>query len=410
MSTQYNVAGLARAAEVPGAMVDEGILAGVVTLICKDGDVIDLAVLGKRDLARNATMTRDTLFRVASMSKPIASTAVMMLVEDGTLTLDAPVARWLPELADMQVLREETGQLDDTVPAEREITVEDLLTHRAGFVYGFSASGPIIHAYERELGNILETTATPDEWLAALGRLPLVFQPGSQFRYSYASDVLGCLVGRASGMSFRDFQRERLLDPLGMFDTDFYVPAEKQSRIATIYRQEEGSGKLLPVPIKVPASPPALCGGGGGMFSTADDYLRFARMLLNGGELDGRRILQRATVDLMHSNRLTDAQRKEDFLGRRDFWTSQGFGLGLSMITDPQSHDPNGAGSEGSFGWPGAFGTWWQADPRMNMILIYLTQYSAPVVPPISESGEPEVHPARAAMQEWQRSVYRVLG
>ncbi|AIT82194.1 hypothetical protein JI59_21995 (plasmid) [Novosphingobium pentaromativorans US6-1] len=406
VASEFDTVGLARASLIPEALIQQGILSGAVTLVWKDGDIRDVTVLGERNIERRDPMTRDTLFRVASMSKPITSVAAMMLVEDGLLALDSPIARWLPELADLRVLRNGDGPLDDTVPAQRDLMVEDLLTHRAGFIYGFSASGPIVGAYEDALGNILETLATPDEWLTALGSLPLAFQPGEQFRYSYATDVLGCLVGRVAGMSFRDFLRERLLDPMGMVDTDFYVPAEKLGRLATIYRHDKTIGELAPVPIKAPAAAPALCGGGGGMFSTADDYLRFARMLLNDGELAGQRLLQPETVALMRGNRLSDEQRRVDFLGRPGFWSGQGFGLGLSMITDVQAHAAHGAGSVGAFGWPGAFGTWWQADPQENAILIYLVQNSEPVVPPAQEDGGAAVSPVRAAMQEWQRAIY----
>ena len=245
--------------------------------------------------------------------------------------------------------------------------------------------------------------------MAALGSLPLTYPPGERFHYSHSTDVLGFIVGRIAGMDFRQFLMERIFQPLGMADTDFYFPPEKRDRAAVVYRQDEASGALNPVPFKQYDAPPAYCGGGGGLVSTADDYLKFARMLLNRGEVDGVRLLQPETVDLMRTNRLTSEQREHTFMGM-PFWIGQGFGLGLSVILDPVKQAWMSAGSEGSFGWPGAFGTWWQADPAQDLVMIYLIQNSMELGPEaVANMGQTQRMGARLALPMWQKAVYDSL-
>ncbi|MHB8530910.1 MAG: serine hydrolase domain-containing protein, partial [Caulobacteraceae bacterium] len=196
----------------------------------------------------------------------------------------------------------------------------------------------------------------------------------------------------------------------GMVDTDFYIPPEKRDRAAVVYRLDEQTGALEPVEFKQYDAPPAFCGGGGGLISTADDYLKFARMLLAGGAVDGVRLVKPETAQLMATNRLTDPQRRIDFLGM-PFWAGQGFGLGLSMVTDPDKQAWMGAGSKGAFGWPGAFGTWWQADPAEEMILIYLIQNSMPLGPEaVANMGQTERMGARLALPMFQKLAYAALG
>ena len=406
----FDSAALAKAPEALSGVIAAGDLSGAVTLVWRRGEVAQTTAQGKRSLETGAPMERDTLFRIASMTKPITSVAVLMLLEAGELYLDDPITRWAPEFKDMKVLTSATGSLDDTYPAPRDITVEDLLTHRAGLAYGFSSVGPIAHAHQRALGDVLNINTAPDAWMAALGALPLSYPPGERFHYSHATDVLGFLVGRIAGMDFRQFLVERIFQPLGMVDTDFYVPPEKRGRAAVVYRQDEASGALNPVVFQQYDSPPAFSGGGGGLISTADDYLKFARMLLGRGEVGGVRLLQAETVDLMRANRLTAAQREHTFMGM-PFWMGQGFGLGLSVITDPEKQAWMSAGSEGSFGWPGAFGTWWQADPAEDMILIYLIQNSMELGPEaVANMGQSQRLGARLALPVWQRAVYAALG
>ncbi len=408
--TPFDPALLARAPNILKATIEAGDLSGAVTLIWRAGEVAQVTAQGLADIAENRPMARDTLFRIASMTKPITSVAALMLMEEGKLTLGDPIERWAPEFADMRVLKNATGALGDTYPSPRPITVEDLMTHRAGLAYGFTSIGPIAHAHQAALGDVLNIDTAPDEWMKALASLPLSYPPGQRFHYSHATDVLGFLVGRIAGMDFRQFLMERIFQPLGMTDTDFYIPPDKRGRAAVVYRLDEEANRLEPVEFTRHDTPPAFCGGGGGLVSTADDYLKFARMLLNGGEVDGVRLLKPETVKLMATNRLTQAQREIDFLGL-PFWTGQGFGLGLSTITDAAAHAWMGAGSTGSFGWPGAFGTWWQADPAEDMVAIYLIQNSMPLGPEaVANLGETQRMGARLALPLWQKAVYAALG
>ena len=237
----------------------------------------------------------------------------------------------------------------------------------------------------------------------------MLYQPGERFQYSHATDVLGFIVGRIAGMDFRQFLIERIFQPLGMVDTDFYIHPDKRDRAAIVYRLDEATGALEEVVFRRHDAPPPWCGGGGGLISTADDYLKFARMLLNDGEVDGVRLLKPETVTLMRTNSLTDAQRAIPFMGM-PFWIGQGFGLGVSVILDAEKQAWMGAASNGSFGWPGAFGTWWQADPVHDMILIYLVQNSMPLGPEaIANMGQNTRMGARLALPLWQKAVYGAL-
>lgn len=387
-------------------IVDQGALAGVVTLIWRRGEVVQVDAVGQRDIAGGKPMQRDTLFRIASMTKPITTLAALMLVEEGKLKLDDPVTRWLPELKDMLVLEAADGPLDATVPAQRDITVEDLMTHRAGLAYGFTSLGPIAHAHEEKLGSALANPHTPDEWLQRLGELPLSYQPGERFHYSHATDVLGFLVARIEGKPLGEVLKDRIFAPLGMNDTSFWTPPEKRDRLAKLY--QAGEGPLKDVSWSDPPAPPAFEGGGGGLVSTADDYLKFARLMLGRGEVDGVRLVKPETVDLMTGNRLTDEQRGHAFLGM-PFWLSQGFGLGASMIMDEEKHQWMGAGGKGSFGWPGAFGTWWQADPVNDVILIYLIQDSMPLGPEAVTAMQGQRPTGRIALPMFQKMAYAAL-
>jgi CubicO group peptidase (beta-lactamase class C family) len=402
----------AKLAVIPGMMksvVDAGDLSGMVTLVWRDGEEVQLNTIGQRDIENNKPMTRDTLFRIASMTKPITSVAALMLVEEGKIRLDDPITKWLPEFADMKVLKDPKGPLNETYPSPRIITVEDLMTHRSGFAYGFTSSGPIGKAHEDVLGSPLDNDKTPDQWLAALATLPLTYPPGQQLHYSHSTEVLGFLIGRVAGNTYRDFIMERILSPLGMKDTDFYVPKDKRDRAAVVYQQDQATGKLKPVPFPQYDSPPAYTAGGGGLISTLDDYLLFARMLLNKGELNGRRYIKRETFELMATNHLSEDQRQIPFLGM-PMWSGLGFGLGLSVVMDAVKHEWMGAGSQGSFGWPGAFGTWWQADPQKNMIMIFLIQNYTPLTPDMAGQAVTGARMgARVACPMFQKMVYGAL-
>lgn len=373
----FDAAKLAAVGPALQAFVDSGELAGIVTLASHRGEIVHLEALGWSDLETGARMRPDTLFRIASMTKPVTSAAALMLMEEGKLSLHDPVSRWVPELAEPAVLRDPAGPLDETTPARRAITVEDLLTHRSGIAYGFFSEGPLRQAYEDVLGDPGMNRSTPDGWLAALGSLPLAYQPGERFHYGHSTDVLGFLIGRIEGKPLRQVLQERIFGPLGMADTDFWLPHEKRSRLASLYRYSEETGRLAKVELEMYDGPPAYTPGGGGLISTAGDYHRFARMLLGEGALDGVRLLRPETVRLMRTNRLTDAQRLVPFAGM-PLWRTNGFGLGLSIAEDPVDN-PYACGAPGSMTWPGIFGTWWQADPVNDLVMIYLVQHQVPV-------------------------------
>ncbi|UFZ03146.1 beta-lactamase family protein [Bradyrhizobium ontarionense] len=357
--------------------VDRGELAGIVVLTSRGGEIVQSEAIGWSDLETTTPMRSDTLFRIASMTKPITSVAALMLVEQGRMTLEDPISRWIPELAEVSVLRDAAGPLDDTVPALRAITIEDLLTHRSGLAYAFFSEGLLKGAYEAALGDPAMNRSTPDAWLAALGTLPLAYQPGERFHYGHSTDVLGFLIGRVEDKPFRQVLQERIFTPLGMTDTDFWLPHDKRSRLASLYRYDEAAGRLAKVQPEMYDAPPAYTPGGGGLISSAPDYHRFARMLLEEGILDGVRLLRPETVRLMRTNRLTDEQRRVPFAGM-PLWQKSGFGLGLSIAEDPVDN-PYACGAPGSITWPGIFGTWWQADPVNDVIMIYLIQHQVPV-------------------------------
>jgi CubicO group peptidase (beta-lactamase class C family) len=390
------------------AFVDRGELAGMVTLTSRRGQIVQSEAIGWRDIETRAPMRSDTLFRIASMTKPITSVAALMLMEEGRIALTDPISRWVPELADPRVLRDAAGPLDDTVAAVRAITVEDLLTHRSGVAYGFSSEGPLQPAYERALGDPAMNGLSPDEWLAALGGLPLAHQPGERFHYGHSTDVLGFLIGRVEGKPLRQVLRERIFAPLGLVDTDFWLPHDKRSRLASLYGYDEATGGLAKVEPEMYDEPPAYTPGGGGLISSAADYHRFARMLLGEGALDGVRLLRPETIRLMRTNRLTDAQRQIPFAGM-PLWRKSGFGLGLSIAEDPVDN-PYACGAPGSMTWPGIFGTWWQVDPVHELIMIYLVQHQVPVT---ANSGATIATgrgaAGRRALPEYQRGVYAAL-
>jgi CubicO group peptidase (beta-lactamase class C family) len=405
----FSSEGLVQIPQALQAVVDAGDLSGFVTLLWRKGEVAQVNTVGWRDVAAKAPMQRDTLFRIASMTKPVTSIAALMLLEEGKLKLDDPITTWLPEFKDMQVLKSASGPIDETYPAARDITVEDLMTHRAGLAYGFTSVGPIAQAHEDRLGPPLGGRMTPDQWLAALGSLPLSYPPGERFHYSHATEVLGFLVARIEGKTLGEVLQQRVFGPLGMVDTAFYCPPEKRDRMAHLYRINPETDALQDVSFPHTDATPAFEAGGGGLISSADDYLKFARMLLGKGEVDGVRLVKAETVEMMTKNRLTDEQRQIPFMGI-PFWMGQGFGLGLSVIVDPEKQAWMGAGSEGAFGWPGAFGTWWQADPKEDLVMIYLIQNSMPLTPDAAaQLATGQRMGGRAALPVFQKQVYAAL-
>jgi len=386
---------------------DAGLLAGAVTVVWQHGEVLQVNEIGYRDIDAGQPMRRDTLFRIASMTKPVTVATAMSLVDEGKLALREPIVRWVPEMADVQVLNDPRGPVDRTHPAQRTVLIEDLLTHTSGLAYSFSVSGPISRAYLR-----LPFNQGPDAWLTELAALPLVHQPGDKVTYSHAIDLLGVIVSRVEDKPFHQVLDERILGPAGMPDTGFFVSPEARGRAATMYQVDEQGrlrhGVMGPPHIK----PPSFCNAGGGLWSTADDYLRFVRMLLGDGTIDGVRVLSPESARLMRTDRLTDEQKRHDFLGA-PYWVGRGFGLNLSVVTDPAKSAPLfGPGGPGTFTWPGAYGTWWQADPSANLILLYLIQNcpDLSVDAATAVAGNTSLAKLRTAQPKFVRRTYSALG
>lgn len=386
--------------------MDSGLLAGAVTLAWQHGKVLQVNEIGYRDVEAGLPMQRDTIFRIASMTKPVTVAAALSLAEEGKLTLSDPVSRWLPELADMQVLLDPAGPLDRTEPARRPITIDDLMTHRSGLAYMFSVQGPLSRAYGK-----VSLRQDQDHWLAEIAQLPLVHQPGDRLTYSHATDVLGIAVSRIAGKPLHTVLSERIFDPLGMTDTGFFISPTKRARAATMYRLDQETGLHHDAMGPIPVTEPRFCQGGASLVTTVDDYLRFARMLLSGGEVDGGRVLSAESVQAMRTDRLTAEQKNYPFLGM-PFWVGRGFGLNLSVVTDPaKSAQLYGPGGLGTFSWPGAYGTWWQADPANDLILIYLIQnYPNLTAPAAAVAGNTSMAKLQSVQPKFVRRTYAALG
>ena len=349
--------------------VDEKKLAGVITLVARRGTVVHLGECGMADIEASKPMQSDTIFRIYSMTKPITSTAVLMLMEEGRLRLADPVAQYIPGFKDVKVLDNAPGSGVRQVNADRPITIRDLMTHTAGLSYGFD-DVYIDELYRKHIWGPME--ANPDltlaDWMGELTKLPLAYQPGTRFRYSVATDVLGYLVQVISGMPFDAFLKQRIFEPLGMIDTDFWVPPDKVERFAANYGPDPEAGlKVIDPPATSHYTRPSKApSGGGGLVSTTGDYLRFAQMLLNKGELDGVRLLGRKTVELMTANHLPDGVYCFDD-------PSSGFGLGVSVLLNLGKSQT--LGSAGNFGWGGAANTNFWVDPQEELLGILMLQF-----------------------------------
>jgi CubicO group peptidase (beta-lactamase class C family) len=363
-----------RLARVRGLLerhVDSGFVPGVIAVLARHGEVHVEATgnLAFEGAGSSTPMAGDTICRLGSMTKPIAAACAMTLVEDGTLRLDEPVDDLLPELAEMSVLADPGGPLDDTVPAARPITLRDLLTFTlgTGMVEAEPGTVPIADAL-----SAIGRPAAPDEWMRLLGALPLVHQPGERWMYDTAADVTGVLIARATGKSFGDSLRERICDPLGMKDTAFSVGGENTGRLATAYERDNadtGEPEVHDGPDGYWSRPRAFEGGGGGLVSTADDFLAFASALRAGGSHNGERVLSRPSVTLMTTDQLTPAQKAVS-----GFWPGyfdhMGWGFGMSIRTRRTHLGP----SVGSYGWSGFYGTGWYNDPAEDMTAIVFMQ------------------------------------
>ena len=377
---------LGRMHDVMAGHVARGMLPGLVTLISRRGET-HVDAIGMTVFGGNEPMRRDTIFRIASLTKPVTAAAAMILVEECQLRLDEPVDRWLPELADRKVLRAIDSELDDTVPAKRAITLRDLLTFRLGLgaVMVFPERYPIQKAMSEAgvaPGPHL-ASHPPDELMKRFGSLPLVHQPGEKWLYHSGSDILGVLIARATGQTLESFLRERIFAPLGMKDTAFSVPEAKLDRLPTCYWTDFATGKLAVFDEARGgrfARPPVFESAGGGLVSTVDDYLAFCRMMLNKGKHNNERILSRLSVELMTTDHITPEQKAASpFFA--DFWDSRGWGFGLSLVT----RRDDVAGVPGRFGWDGGYGTSAYSDPKEDMVAILMTQrvWESPSAPPV---------------------------
>ncbi len=365
----FSSAGLARGHALAQQAVADGQTAGLISLVIRNGQIADWQTWGYRDREAKKPMEKDTIVHIYSMSKVVTSVAVLLLLEEGRFTLKTPVETFIPELARRRVFVGGSVKEPRLEDAKRPITVGDLLTHTAGIPYGAKGQGPLRQLYEDAA---LFKTPGLKAFVQKLGTLPLDHHPGEKFTYGLNTDVLGYLVQVVvSGQPFEEFLQKRIFGPLKMRDSGFFVPAEKQTRVAKIYRTDETS-KALTVAEPILTSE---CGsgracwpsGGGGLFSTAGDYARFAQMLLNGGTLEGVRILARPTVAFMRENHLPAT------VGRIPWDSNLGFGLGVSVRMDrAQAEAP---WNVGTFGWDGAASTYCRIDPKENLILLHVMQH-----------------------------------
>jgi CubicO group peptidase (beta-lactamase class C family) len=391
----FDAARLGRVDRYLARFVADGRLPGTSLVVSRGGQVVHLAVSGQRDPEASEPVEVDTIWRIYSMTKPITSVAAMMLYEEGAFELTDPVARFLPAFAAPRVYRRGAGPTLESVPASEPMRIWHLLSHTAGLTYSFFFTHPVDAAY-RDAG--LAPFAAPQDPLPTvcdrLATLPLLFEPGREWHYSMATDVLGRLVEVVSGQRLDAFFSERILRPLGMHDTGFWVPPEDQARLATLCTADPASGRLSRSPGDTRARErPVFLSGGGGLVSTAGDYHRFTRMLLNRGELDGVRLLAPRTIELMTRNHLPGGADLETF-GRPLSDVSRagyGFGLGFSVLVDPVR--ARSLGSHGEYGWGGAAGTEFWVDPAEELIVMFFTQL-LPAIGPLRQQLRQMVYQA----------------
>jgi len=355
--------------------VDQGKIPGVQTLVSRRGQLVHRDCYGFRDIENGRKVEPDTLYRIYSMTKPITSVALMMLYEEGHFLMENPVSRWIPEFKDLQVWAGGTEDAPETKPLESPLTVHHVLTHTSGLTYGFQFAHPVDALYrEQDLGNFTSPTYDLAECMARLARLPLQFEPGTSWNYSMSTDVCGRLVEVMSGQTLDEFFRDRIFEPLGMTDTGFVVPESEVGRCSTLYF---AAGKAMTVmaPARSMTVAPSMLSGGGGLVSSADDYLRFCHFLVNGGELDGVRLLSPRTLQFMTTNHLPGGKTLND-MGQSTFaevaMAGTGFGLGFSVLVDPAASQS--LGSAGQYAWGGAASTAFWIDPAEALAVVFMTQ------------------------------------
>jgi CubicO group peptidase (beta-lactamase class C family) len=373
--------------------VDQKELAGVVTLLARHGKVVEERAYGKKDIASGTPMTIDSIFRIMSMTKPVTGVAMMILYEEGKWRPSDPVSKFIPEFAHLRVFKglDQSGKmiLEDPIHAP---TMGQLMSHTAGFTYGAFGKTPVDAMYRDE--GVLQSNSLQD-MIDKLAKTPLLYQPGTRWVYSVSMDIQGYIVEKLSGQSLPDFMQQHIFGPLKMKDTGFYVPREKRDRFATLYVGDKQGTMVATPPSSSYDALPTMPSGGGGLVSTAEDYLRFAQMLLNRGELDGVRILAPATVALMTSNHLAPSLMTGEFsIASEIIRPGMGWGYDCAVFTDPlEAAEIVG---KGTFFWNGADDTWFWVDPTNDLIFIGMTQRSmfGPGTPNMEQLSRPTVYQA----------------
>ena len=375
---------LAKIGEAMKKEVADGSFRGAVVMVARKGKLVYQDVQGMQ--TASVKMTPEAVFRIYSMTKPLVSVAAMMLVEDGTVQLTDPVSKYLPGFDKLQVSvpgKDAAGNVTYAlVPQERQMTVQDLLRHTSGLAYGEITNNPLVKeglekagAYRKEL-DFDARNVTPDEQIAKMASVPLAFQPGTTWNYSVSSDMLGRVVEKASGKRLADFHEERLIKPLGMKDSGFWVPAGKMSRVAESLEKDRFAGRAFPL-IDVSSQPKNDSGGAGGV-SSAADYLRFSQMMLNGGTLDGKRVLSRTTVKLMTSDHLGGAMNLATMDPGMLLIGSKGYGFGLGFAVRLADGVAAVPGAAGEYMWAGYGGTYFWVDPKEQVTAVLMTQAASP--------------------------------
>ena len=365
---------LARIGEVLRADIERGRIPGAVVAIARKGKIVYFEAFGYRDKAVGVPMTTDTIFSIASMTKPMVTVGALQLYEQGRVLIDDPLSKYLPQFANMQVARMDVAEqtILDTTPAARQITIQDLMRHTSGIIYGGRGSTAVHKLYPAT--SAAAASMTSAEFLDKLGSLPLMYQPGTVWEYGLSTDVLGLVVESITNQALGQYLQENLFKPLGMSDTGFIVSADKANRYAKALPNDPDTGKTQSV---IDSTKPTKfeCGGGCAV-STAGDYLRFAQMLLDQGKLDGERILSRKTVEFMTANQLGPGVK--NLIGNADP-TRADYGFGLGVAVRSTEGIVRTMGSVGDFGWPGAYGTNWWADPKEELVVVFMAQSPGPI-------------------------------
>jgi CubicO group peptidase (beta-lactamase class C family) len=370
-SVGFTPGALGKMDEAMQGLIDQKHLAGIVTLVARKGKVVQHKAYGMQDAEKQTPMRTDTIARIYSMTKPITGVAMMMLYEEGKWRPSDPIVKHIPAFANLKVFAgEKDGQLILEDPAHPP-TMGELMSHTAGFTYGLFGNTPVDKLYRA--ANPLTAPSLP-AFIDAVAKLPLAYQPGTKWMYSVGVDIQGYLVEKLSGQTFPEFLRTRIFEPLGMVDTAFFVPAEKMPRMAITYRWNQAAAALAPQPHDPGINqPPGLPSGGGGLYGTAADYFRFAQMMLNGGELDGRRFLKKSSVDMMRSNALSEQVLNSDSsLAGLRISPAHGFGYDFAVVLDPAAAKRQVG--KGSYWWYGLAGTWFWIDPTNDLLVIGIIQ------------------------------------